>query len=103
MGWEYSDFSHKAKGHGGPQKYIEQIENYARQETNRKWLKGAVPLALITIPFAVKGLVNVSQAIIPKIKQLSGQDTVTLEEAQNAKKELEEHFTESEEPDNDIS
>ena len=59
--WNYSDLSHNANIHGGPEKYIEMLQRVAYKEakdaTNRKWLKHTFPL----IPFAAIGIITVAQ------------------------------------------
>lgn len=96
MGWEYSDFSHKAKEHGGPEQYIKDIEQYTQQETNQKWVRIVIPFIAAVTPFIVKGVVDTAHVIVPKIRKIANRDNVTSEDVQKAKKELTEHYVNSE-------
>ncbi len=90
--WDYSDLSHKAKENGGPEKFIEKIEQNAREDerelANKDWVTVLTPVALVAIPFIVEGIPNVYKKCKSKIERLVSKKTVSDEEAAEAKKQL---------------
>ena len=91
MNWEYSKLSHDAKSHGGPEKYLNLIKDYTRQEaiknTNKKWIIGTVPLAFILCPLAVRGIIDIKKKYFPKKEK-----NITLAEMEDAEQKITEQF-----------
>ncbi len=59
--WDYAALSHMVKTHGGPVKYSKTIADAAVRETNKKWLCGVIPTAIVLIPFAAKGIYDIAK------------------------------------------
>lgn len=99
--WNYCNLSHNASKNGGPEKYIAKIRLHEHQRAvkavNKKWIHGSIPTLMVLIPLAIKG----GHDLIMEYRQ---KRLISDAEAQNAEKELIEHFTEcgSEKPESAV-
>lgn len=76
MAWDYSNLSHTASKFGGPEKYLGAVKSHVEKETNKKWLKGLIPVMAVLCPLAVKGIIDIKhKCLSPKY--------ITLEKPKN--------------------
>ncbi len=92
MSWDYSDLSHIASTHGGPEKYINKIKLYERQKTtstvNKRWMRDAIPILTVLMPFAAKGVFEV-------IEEYRQKKAISDAEVKQAEEKLIKQFEES--------
>lgn len=102
--WDYSNMTHEAREHGGPQKYIADIREHERElatkNANRFWLSIVVPMATVLVSLGAKKGYDLYYKYIKKPK-------VTDEDAKNAetaiKQEFEKHTIDDQEQTEDIN
>lgn len=92
MSWDYSELSHAAKKFGGPEKYLETVKEFVRQETtkqiNAKWMKFVIPFEILTVPFMIKGMADCGEWIIEKRNQLRQSLEISKQEADFAEEQI---------------